>query len=565
MAVLTRPPALAPPAVERGSEHASSGPRAPSGWFDQFRIGAAQLTAGVGNLAFSLLLARLLAPGAFAQVSAFLALYLLLHLPATSLVAGGAVAPRRARRLQPPVLVGGLLVGILLAVGASRLAGAFGVPIDLVVALAAAAPAAGLLSLLRGRLYGTRRHGGVAACLLIEPAVRLLVGLGLALTFGAAGAALGVVLAGWAVLPLAAVLLQRPRVPEVAPELVRTQTAPPSARGERRPLPAVLSFLGLAVLQTQDLLIANRLLPGAEAGQFATLSTLGGVAVFTTATLPFVLLSGGERSRDGVAPAVVIAVIVGVATTAVAWLFPEPLLTLAFGERYVTVAPLVGPYMLAMALLGVGRVLVAERLASGGRVGMVVLLVAVASVQATLLVTGTASPARAVLATLVASAVLTGTLTARSGVTALLRTRIPRRLVDSPQARQVRGGRWNLFGQAYGDHEAPPARRQPSLWARLRGSPRTLFLVGGLAVLGLVLRLLTTRGLWLDEATSIAQAQLPFTAMLDEVRYGDVHPPLHHAVLWVVVRLLGTGELAVRLPVGRRRHAAHPRPVPRGA
>jgi uncharacterized membrane protein len=67
-------------------------------------------------------------------------------------------------------------------------------------------------------------------------------------------------------------------------------------------------------------------------------------------------------------------------------------------------------------------------------------------------------------------------------------------------------------------------------------------------VIGLLLRVLATRGLWLDEATSVQQAQLPFARMLDQLRTTDVHPPLHHAVLWVTVRLLGTSEFAVRLP-----------------
>jgi uncharacterized membrane protein len=68
-----------------------------------------------------------------------------------------------------------------------------------------------------------------------------------------------------------------------------------------------------------------------------------------------------------------------------------------------------------------------------------------------------------------------------------------------------------------------------------------------LTVAGLGLRLIVTRSIWLDEAISIAQAQLPFHEMLARLTQ-DVHPPLHHAVLWLTVRLLGTGELAVRLP-----------------
>ena len=36
--------------------------------------------------------------------------------------------------------------------------------------------------------------------------------------------------------------------------------------------------------------------------------------------------------------------------------------------------------------------------------------------------------------------------------------------------------------------------------------------------------------------------------MLDDMATTDVHPPLHHALLWVTVRVFGTSEFAVRLP-----------------
>jgi uncharacterized membrane protein len=36
--------------------------------------------------------------------------------------------------------------------------------------------------------------------------------------------------------------------------------------------------------------------------------------------------------------------------------------------------------------------------------------------------------------------------------------------------------------------------------------------------------------------------------MLENLRTIDVHPPLHHIILWGTVRLLGTGEMAVRVP-----------------
>src|SRR5690606_5103706 len=51
----------------------------------------AQVASGAGNLVFALAAARLLAPGAFADLAAFLALYLVVHVPAASLSAGGAL------------------------------------------------------------------------------------------------------------------------------------------------------------------------------------------------------------------------------------------------------------------------------------------------------------------------------------------------------------------------------------------------------------------------------------------------------------------------------------------
>jgi uncharacterized membrane protein len=86
--------------------------------------------------------------------------------------------------------------------------------------------------------------------------------------------------------------------------------------------------------------------------------------------------------------------------------------------------------------------------------------------------------------------------------------------------------------------------------ARARAAdPRLTWLaVLGITLLGLALRLTAARSIWVDEAISVAQALMPFREMLSQVATGDVHPPLHHVILWATVRTLGDGELAVRLP-----------------
>ncbi len=86
-----------------------------------------------------------------------------------------------------------------------------------------------------------------------------------------------------------------------------------------------------------------------------------------------------------------------------------------------------------------------------------------------------------------------------------------------------------------------------------RGEPDTklnvaLAILAGVTLAGLALRLAVPRGIWLDEAISIHQANLSFHDMFENLQYGDRHPPLHHVVLWLTVRAIGDGELAVRIP-----------------
>ena len=86
-----------------------------------------------------------------------------------------------------------------------------------------------------------------------------------------------------------------------------------------------------------------------------------------------------------------------------------------------------------------------------------------------------------------------------------------------------------------------------------RGEPDTtrnvaLVVLAGVILAGLALRLAVPRGIWLDEAISIHQANLSFHDMFENLQYADRHPPLHHVVLWLTVRVIGDGELAVRVP-----------------
>jgi uncharacterized membrane protein len=108
-----------------------------------------------------------------------------------------------------------------------------------------------------------------------------------------------------------------------------------------------------------------------------------------------------------------------------------------------------------------------------------------------------------------------------------------------------------LFRRLGGAREAElfgPRGRLPR-----RGEPDTtrrsaLFILAGLILAGLALRLLVPRGIWLDEAITIHQAHLSLHDLFRNLYYGDRQPPLYHLTLWLTIRAFGDSEFAVRLP-----------------
>ena len=106
--------------------------------------------------------------------------------------------------------------------------------------------------------------------------------------------------------------------------------------------------------------------------------------------------------------------------------------------------------------------------------------------------------------------------------------------------RHLRGAR---EAELFGPRGRLPTRGEPDT------AMKTAFLVlAACTAVGLALRLAVPRGIWLDEAISIHDANLSLHDMMLNLQYGDRHPPLHYIVLWATVKVLGDGELAVRLP-----------------
>jgi Dolichyl-phosphate-mannose-protein mannosyltransferase len=470
----------------------------------QVAVMGAQFVAGIGNVLFAVVVARALDPGEYAGVATFLALFVLLHVPSAALSAAGALSPERLERRPRWIVGAGLAVGAALIAGSGPVSAAAGLDRRLIVALGLAAPAAALLGLVRGMAYGRERLARVSASLVVEPAARLAVGIPLALLLGPLGAAIGAVASGYAALAVCAG--------------GRAELPPEPRPGVPARVAATLgiSFVLLAVVQSVDLLAANRVLADGEAARFAVLSTIGGAAFFATATIPLVLLPSVRRGRDHAAPtAYALTAASGLTITAVATVLAAPIVGVAFGEEYGDVAHLVGAYVLAMALLGLVRVEVARRAAEGGSTTITAV---------TAVAIGAAAIAEAV-------AIVVWSDRAESVVAITLFTVATLAVVvELPNVI-----RWR----------PPRVRARPAIAGR---DWRRWSALGALCLVAAVLRMATSRGLWVDEAISVRQAQLPLGTMLADVRDSDVHPPLHHSMLWATVRLFGTSEFAARLP-----------------
>ena len=281
---------------------------------------------------FSLLLARLLAPGTFAQLATFLALYLVLSMPGFAISAAAALAPGRSARARPLLWRGGVVAGVALIAASPWVGPALRLPVPMVVVLGLSGPAVGTLALDRGRLYGWNRRAQLVASLSMEPAVRLTLGLVLVVAVGAVGGALAVTVGGYAALEIAwRHVFSVGRPPSTAPDPGPELTTPQASDAPTTVVSAAKwtagAFLALVVIQNQDLLFANRLLSPAQAGQFAVLSILGGLAAFATMTIPLVLLPrSGSGVGGGLFPALSLTALIGGAAVAFVAVMPAELL-----------------------------------------------------------------------------------------------------------------------------------------------------------------------------------------------------------------------------------------------
>jgi O-antigen/teichoic acid export membrane protein len=377
---------------------------------EQLLVTGAQLVSGVGNLAFVVVADRVLSPRGFAQLVGFLALYLVVHMPTGSISAASTLVPQRAPGLRRRLLLPVLVLAAVVALSAPWTAPLLRLPSGMLILTAITVVVAPFLSLERGPLHAWSMNGRVSLTLVVEPVVRLAIGIPLAIAFGAVGGAAGVVLAGYAAWLVAAI--RRPGDPR------GTWLSGDGGGSTRVGTGSAFwwtgaAFLFLALFQKQDVLFANRLLDAMDAATFAAVATLGGAAVLGSVRVPLVLIPRAvQGSRKALGVALSLAAGLGLGAVAIVAIFPD-IVTAVFPD-YERAAGFAVPYMTAMALLAVSRVLVAYFSATGHPRAVAGLVGSALALHVVLLVAMGTSSGGIVRATLIANLALIVVVSARA-------------------------------------------------------------------------------------------------------------------------------------------------------
>ncbi|WIY06386.1 oligosaccharide flippase family protein [Amycolatopsis mongoliensis] len=333
-----------------------------------------------GSYVLSLVAARILAPGAFGELSSLLAVLVIGVVPAMGLQTVVALRVARSPQHTGSLFALGLVTSAIVATAALTLSPLLVLLLHLgslapaLLVTAALGPLT-LLGMFHGLLQGARRFATLAGLIALEGAGKVggsLVGLLVAgSTTGAlVGTALGslvVVAAGWRI-------CGRPR-PRWADrhgvEVLHTAQA----------------MLALVLLVNLDLVLARHTLPASEAGEYALGAIITKIAYWLpqavgVLVLPRFAAASGRRRVLPVALAVCAFLDAFVLLASV--VLGPSLLSLIGGARYAGSTMPVWPFALAGSMLALVQILLYARLADGDR-RVAVLMWAAVGVEALLI------------------------------------------------------------------------------------------------------------------------------------------------------------------------------------
>ncbi len=337
---------------------------------DTVVLGALNFLASLTSFGFQWAMARMLAPGDYADLFAVLALFAVLSVPSQLLLPIGTrvtslavVGQGRSAAIEVMrrALIRGGFVGLVAWIVVAALSGVIEFLIGTdnraaIIWLGGAVAIAFVSPFAKALLTGLRAFLLLGASNLVDGALRASIGVGLvALGFGVAGGMAASALSG-----LFGVLV----VVLAAPFIVRATTeapadnAPADSSGKTSHVLVGLLSLSLAILMNVDILVVRHFFDDASASLYAASALVGRIVLFASAPAALVVLphiirhvAAGEPLTRTFAITSAFTVLISGGAALVIVLVPELVFQIIFADRYVPVPSLVWGYTLAGSLL----------------------------------------------------------------------------------------------------------------------------------------------------------------------------------------------------------------------
>lgn len=346
-------------------------------------------TAVSNSLLFaaSLMASRGLGPARYADISAMLAVIVVLSVPAMALqmasaravAAADARGQGAARSAVRHELAGSMRAGAVLTIAGLALTPVMVAALDTPVSLVVVTALAGLPLLVASALRGVHQGGGayawVGVSLITEALARAVtVAVGVAVfdsaLLVAAAPLVGLLCATF--LPLAPLRGQGLRA-------LRPDAWP--SRGSVGP---VVYYAAFSVMVSVDMFVVKASHTSHDAGQYAAAALFGKIILFLPVAVGLVLVSEvarrhshGEPTAPLLAVALAATMLLSGAVAALTWAFPHAAVEWTSGPEYRDAVPIVGLYALAVSGFALLNVLASYGLARGYRAPGVICLVAI--------------------------------------------------------------------------------------------------------------------------------------------------------------------------------------------
>jgi O-antigen/teichoic acid export membrane protein len=318
------------------------------------------------NFAYNVFMARVLGPSEFGHINAAITILMLASCASLTfqLVCAKFVARNEASGAKSAIVksllgkawIASLAIAAVLFLGQKPFAAYLNLPSHWMLALLAIGIAVyAPLGVKRGAMQGLCAFPRLGGNFVIEAFTRFVVGVALVVAgygaLGAVGAISAAVLTAYFIPPM--------------PREVRTDPVAGEPASFAEAVQAIVFFIGQVIINNIDILLVKHFFPAEPAGIYAAIAQVGRLLYFicwfgiVNAMFP-VAASRQEQKRSG-ALGVPLLLVFGISLLFVGGtaLFPNFIMGLIFGSKFIHIGPLLALYAAATALYSLSVVLIA--------------------------------------------------------------------------------------------------------------------------------------------------------------------------------------------------------------